>query len=91
MTNRTPAYELGVLLGELNRAFGEAARHLSAGFAEATRQTTAGLAAVRSNPKVLEALSERRYRDRIAAERRQGLAYVRAQAARVRQELGLPR
>lgn len=41
-------------------------------------------------PEQRDRVSEARYRAAIAAERRTGLAFVAAEAARVREELGLP-
>lgn len=54
-------------------------------FAESFARTTEAL----KQPTDPEAIAVRRYRRRIAAERDAGLAHVRAESRRVRNELGL--
>lgn len=53
-------------------------------------QSLALLRSLRSTPAMLEAASKNKYRAAVARERKIGLDFVKAEAARVRTELGLP-
>jgi hypothetical protein len=80
----TPAYAFGRFAGALQRAAQEFGRQLAAGVADGL----SGRVLERTDEQ-RERMAVRAHRLRIAEERRQGIAFVRAEAARVRRELGL--
>lgn len=79
---------------EFRERLREATAHLNKRFMayrESMLRTAEAFANLRAKPGSLrEAMSKSRHQHQIAMERAKGLAYVRAEAARVRSELGLP-
>lgn len=84
----TPAYQYGVVLGQLDAAAKRMFQEIGAGLAGARTRQRYGLSGPLTDDQA-EALQVVLYRDRIARERVKGLAFVRAEARRVRRELGL--
>ena len=81
----TPAYRLGQWIGAFNRSLREFAQHLNAGIAAGINGQP-----LERTAEQLERMAARAHRIRLEGERHQGLAFVHAEAARVRGELGLP-
>ena len=76
------AYSYGRLLGSLRRGLEEMNKQIAAGFADAYNRKPLP-------ERTAEELSELRYQQRIEAERKAGLRYVRARTDRLRRDLGL--